>query len=81
MLLDRGDKAPKELLMAKSYWVQAGFRAVDRAIQTHGGMGPTKERGPVDAWQDLRIVNIADGTNEILARMILQRLLAGDLDL
>ena len=81
MLLDRGDKALKELSMAKSYSVQAGFRALDRAIQTHGGMGLTNELGLVQAWQDLRIVNIADGTNEILARMISQRLLAGDLDL
>ena len=81
MLLDRGDKALKELSMAKAYSVQAGFRAVDRAIQTHGGMGLTNELGLVQAWQDLRIVNIADGTNEILTRMIAQRLLAGDLDL
>lgn len=81
MLLDRGEKALKELSMAKFYSVQAGFRAVDRAIQTHGGMGLTNELGLVHAWQDLRIVNIADGTNEILARMISQRLLAGDLDL
>ncbi|QWG22121.1 acyl-CoA/acyl-ACP dehydrogenase [Bradyrhizobium sediminis] len=80
-LLDRGDKALKELSMAKAYSVQAGFRAVDRAIQTHGGMGLTNEVGLVHAWQDLRIVNIADGTNEILTRMIAQRLLAGDLDL
>ena len=81
MLLDSGDTALKELSMAKSYSVQAGFRAVDRAMQTHGGMGLTNELGLVHAWQDLRIVNIADGTNEILARMISQRLLAGDLDL
>ena len=80
-LLDRGDKALKELSMAKAYSVQAGFRAVDRAIQTHGGMGLTNEVGLVHAWQDLRIVNIADGTNEILNRMIAQRLMAGDLDL
>ena len=81
MLLDRGDRAVKELSMAKSYAVQAGFRAVDRAIQTHGGMGLTNEVGLVHAWQDLRIVNIADGTNEILAKTIAQRLLAGDVEL
>jgi len=81
MLIDQGDRAVKELSMAKSYAVQAGFRAVDRAMQTYGGMGLTNEVGLVHAWQDLRIVNIADGTNEILARTIAQRLLAGDLDL
>ncbi|MEI2734058.1 MAG: acyl-CoA dehydrogenase [Rhodoblastus sp.] len=81
LLLDRGERAVKELSMAKSYAVQAGFRAVDRAMQTHGGMGLTNEVGLVHAWQDLRIVNIADGTNEILAKTIAQRLLAGDVDL
>jgi len=34
----------------------------------------------VHAWHDLRIVNIADGTNEILARTIAQRLFAGDVE-
>lgn len=81
MLLDRGDRAVKELSMAKAYAVQVGFRAVDRAMQTHGGMGLTNEVGLVHAWQDLRIVNIADGTNEILAKTVAQRLLGGDIDL
>ena len=81
MLLDRGERAVKELSMAKAYSVQAGHRAVDRAMQTHGGMGLTNEVGLVHAWQDLRIVNIADGTNEILAKTIAQRLFAGDTDL
>jgi acyl-CoA dehydrogenase len=81
MLLDRGERAIKELSMAKSYSVQAGYRAVDRAMQTFGGMGLTNEVGLVHLWHTLRIINIADGTNEILARTISQRLLAGDLEL
>jgi acyl-CoA dehydrogenase len=81
MLLDRGERAIKELSMAKSYSVQAGYRAVDRAMQTFGGMGLTNEIGLVHLWHTLRIINIADGTNEILARTISQRLLAGDLEL
>jgi acyl-CoA dehydrogenase len=81
MLLDRGQRAIKELSMAKSYSVQAGYRAVDRAMQTFGGMGLTNEVGLVHLWHTLRIINIADGTNEILARTISQRLLAGDLEL
>ena len=81
LLLDRGRPAVKELSMAKSYSVQAGLRAVDRAMQTHGGMGLTNEVGLYHAWHDLRIVNIADGTNEILAKTISQRLFAGDVEL
>jgi alkylation response protein AidB-like acyl-CoA dehydrogenase len=78
MLLDRGEAAVKELSMTKSYSVQVGYRAVDRAMQTHGAMGFTNEVGLYHAWHALRIVNVADGTNEILNRTVVQRLLKGD---
>lgn len=78
MLLDQGSAAVKELSMTKAYSVQVGYRAVDRAMQTHGAMGFTNEVGLTEAWHSLRIVNVADGTNEILNRTIAQRLLKGD---
>ena len=81
MLLDRGDRAIKELSMAKAYAVQAGVRAVDRAMQAHGAMGFTNEVGLTEAWHRLRMVNVADGTNEILKRTVVQRLLKGDTEL
>ena len=80
-LLDRGERAVKELSMTKAYSVQVGVRAVDRAMQTHGGRGFTNELGLTEAWRFLRVVNIADGTNEILNRTVAQRLLKGDRDL
>jgi alkylation response protein AidB-like acyl-CoA dehydrogenase len=80
-LLDRGNPAVKELSMTKAYSVQVGYRAVDRAMQTHGAMGFTNELGLYHAWHTLRIVNVADGTNEILNRTVVQRLLKGDTDL
>ena len=80
-LIDRGAPAIKELSMTKAYSVEIGVRAVDRAMQTHGGMGFTNELGLTHAWQALRVVNVADGTNEILRRTIVQRLVKGDLDL
>jgi len=80
-LLDRGERAIKELSMTKAYAVQAGYRAVDQAMQTHGAMGFTNELGLTDAWHALRIVNVADGTNEILRRTIIQRMLKGDVAL
>lgn len=79
-LLDRGERAVKELSMTKAYAVEIGARALDRAMQTHGAIGFTNEIGLVHAWQDVRNVNVADGTNEILRRTIVQRLLAGDLE-
>jgi acyl-CoA dehydrogenase len=80
-LLDRGERAIKELSMAKSYSVQAATRAIDQAIQTHGAMGFTNELGLHEAYARVRQANVADGTNEILARTIAQRLFKGDLDL
>ena len=79
-LLDRGERAIKELSMTKAYAVEISARALDRAMQTHGAIGFTNEIGLVHAWQDVRNVNVADGTNEILRRTIVQRLLAGDIE-
>jgi len=80
-LLDRGQRAIKELSMAKCYAVEVSLEAVNRAMQAHGGMGLTNEVGLAEIWQTLRIINIADGTNEILKRTILQRMLKGDVEL
>ncbi|HYA36332.1 MAG TPA: acyl-CoA dehydrogenase family protein [Candidatus Binataceae bacterium] len=80
-LIDDGERAIKELSMAKAYTVEVCLRAIDRAIQAHGAIGLTNELHLVNAWQDVRTINIADGTNEILRRTIAQRLLGGDLEL
>ena len=80
MLLDQGKPAIKELSMTKAYAVEAGVRAIDRAIQTHGAIGFTNEVGLTEAWKFIRQVNVADGTNEVLRRTILHRMLGGDLD-
>lgn len=77
-LLDQGEPAIKELSMTKKYSVERGLKAMDRSIQAHGAMGLTNELGLSEAWQYLRIINIADGSNEILNRTIVQRLLKGD---
>jgi acyl-CoA dehydrogenase len=81
MLLDRGERAVKELSMAKAYAVEVCARAIDRAIQTHGAMGFTNELGLTEAWETVRKINVADGTNEILRRTIVQRMLRGDMEL
>ncbi len=81
LLLDRGERAVKELSMAKAYSVQVAARAVDQAIQTHGAMGFTNELGLHEAYARVRQANVADGTNEILARTIAQRLFKGDVEL
>ena len=49
-------------------------------IQAHGAIGMTNEMHLTEAWQSLRKVNIADGSNEILRRTIAREMLDGDMD-
>ena len=81
LLLDKGKPAIKELSMTKSYSVEKAVKTMDRVMQVHGAMGLTNEMGLNDAWETLRSINIADGTNEILRRTVVQRMLKGDVDL
>lgn len=37
--------------------------------------------GLVEAYHSMRVINVADGTNEILSKTIAQRMLKGDIDL
>ena len=80
-LMEAGRPAVKELAMAKAFAVEAGARAVDRAIQAHGAIGMTNEVGLTEAYTTVRKINIADGANEILRRVIVKEMLAGDVDL
>jgi acyl-CoA dehydrogenase len=81
LLKDRGERAIKEMAMTKSFAVEAGARALDRAIQAHGAIGMTNELGLTEAYTTLRKVNIADGTNEILRRQVVKEMLGGNLEL
>lgn len=81
MLLDSGISARKELAMAKGFAVQAAAKALDTVIQTHGAIGMTNEMHLTEAYVMARLVNIADGTNEILKRTVVKEMLSGDMDL
>ncbi len=80
-LLDRGLPARKELSMTKGFATQMGALAVDRAMQVHGAIGMTAEMHMTEMFHSLRLVQIADGSNEILRRAIAKEMLGGDLDL
>jgi len=79
--LDAGRPARKELAMAKVAATAAGIAAVDRAVQSQGAAGFTNETGLPKAWQMLRTLRVADGTDEILRKQVLDRLLKGDVAL
>lgn len=80
-LLDAGQPARKELSMTKAFSVQAGMQALDRAMQAHGAIGMTNEMHFCHSFLRMRMLNVADGTNEILRRTIVKEMLDGDLDL
>jgi acyl-CoA dehydrogenase len=78
---DRGEPTVREAAMAKAFATEAGCRALDTAIQVTGGIGLTSELGLAEAWQELRIVLIADGSAEMMRRIIARRLTKGDVAL
>jgi acyl-CoA dehydrogenase len=72
--LDAGGRALVEVAMAKLFATEMSTAVIDRAMQTLGGMGITTEMGLAKAWQSMRTVHIADGSSEILRRLIARRL-------
>lgn len=74
--LDNGDpEATLHCAMAKRFATDAGFRAVNEALQLHGGYGYLKDY-PVERYlRDLRVHQILEGTNEIMRVIVSRRLL------
>jgi alkylation response protein AidB-like acyl-CoA dehydrogenase len=65
--MDRGLRANGSSAMAKRYATTACERAINLAIQLHGGMGITEELGVERLWRDARMFQVPDGMNGILA--------------
>lgn len=80
-LLDAGRPARKELSMTKAYAAQAAALALDRAMQAHGALGFTNEMHLSHNFLRMRMLNVADGSNEILRRTIIKEMLDGDVHL
>jgi alkylation response protein AidB-like acyl-CoA dehydrogenase len=51
--------------MCKMYGSEVGSRAIDVALQIHGGLGYTRDFPIERAFRDARIAEIFEGTNEI----------------
>jgi acyl-CoA dehydrogenase len=78
--LEQGRPALMETAMAKATSVEMSARVLEKAIQVLGGIGFTNELGLTQAWQEERIVHVADGSAEMQRRIIAGRLAAGDVD-
>jgi acyl-CoA dehydrogenase len=77
--LEDGVATTEEIAMAKAFSTEVGVRALDRVIQVHGAMGFTAELGLTEAWEMLRLLLVADGTAEILRRVVGRGLTSGSL--
>ena len=64
-LVDTGEPFTQLAAMCKMYGSEVASRAIDAALQIHGGLGYTRDF-PIDrAFRDARIAEIFEGTNEI----------------
>lgn len=69
---DKGGLARHESYIAKIFCCELGFRAADRCMQIHGGMGLTMQLPIQKMWRDSRSFMITEGAVEVM-RMVLAR--------
>jgi alkylation response protein AidB-like acyl-CoA dehydrogenase len=74
-LFDRGKDAGEAANMAKFAAGEAATRAVDTAIQVHGGNGMSEEYGLVLLWGMARTLRIAPVSREMILNFISQHVL------
>jgi len=64
-LVDTGQPFTRLAAMCKLYGSEVASRAIDMALQIHGGLGFTRDYPIERAFRDARIAEIFEGTNEI----------------
>ena len=76
-LADQGRRYGQEASMAKLYASEASSRAINRALQVHGGYGYTREFAVERHLRDAKICEIGEGTSEVQRMVIAKGLLVG----
>lgn len=72
LLHDAGAPAGEASNMAKLLAADAGLRALDRAIQAHGGNGLALEYGLSDLWFIVRLLRVAPVSREMILNYVAQ---------
>ncbi|MFC5973029.1 acyl-CoA dehydrogenase family protein [Halomarina salina] len=67
---DAGEDCGMEANAAKLLTSEFATEAADRAIQTHGGNGFTREYEVYDIWQNMRLTQVAPVTNQMAKNFI-----------
>ena len=73
--LDRGEDILIETSMLKVFATEAASKAVDNALQIHGGMGYMREHPLERIYRRVRVLRIVEGTSEIQRWIIARGLL------
>ena len=68
--LERGRDVRLKSWIAKSQATEMGFRAIDRCMQIHGGMGLTTEMPIERMWREQRSFIITEGAAEVMRASI-----------
>jgi alkylation response protein AidB-like acyl-CoA dehydrogenase len=72
VLHDAGADAGEASNMAKFLAAEAGLRALDQAIQTHGGNGLADDYGLADLWFSTRLLKTAPVSREMILNYVAQ---------
>jgi len=76
-LKDQGVRHTYESSVAKLFASEAAHRAVDHAVQIHGGYGFVKDYLVEKLYRDQRITEIYEGTSEVQRLVIARSVLGG----
>jgi acyl-CoA dehydrogenase len=71
--LERGRDVRLKSWIAKTQATEMGFRAVDRCMQLHGGMGLTTEMPVERMWREQRSFMITEGAAEVMRASIAKK--------
>ena len=74
-LYDNGKPCGAEANAAKYLCAEAGYEAADRAMQTHGGFGYSKEFHVERYWREAKLLKIAPVSPELILCYIAERVL------
>ncbi len=72
---DKGTATPDQAAMAKMFATESAQRAIDRAVQSLGGLGVTVGQVPERLYREIRALRIYEGTTEIQKLVIARALL------
>jgi acyl-CoA dehydrogenase len=71
----RGERAVREVAMAKMFATEAAQHIIDRAVQLHGGRGVLRTSRVEALYREIRPLRIYEGTTEIQKLIIARSLL------